>query len=332
MHAGPKHVALLTGAGFSKNWGGYLASEIAEPLLPALASEQRLREELIKTGNYEKVLGEAELYDAIPEAHKLRSLLLDVFGQHDEIIRAGTGSVSNHLIEGFLGCFFRADSTDTGWIFTLNQDLLIERHLNFNLPFVTPGVPMDPWHSQGSLKYSPDLHRKVIGAEAAAAVDYDALAGANRRNYIKLHGSFDWKDEHGRSLLIAGNLKHYHIAANQYLSRCMDVFKRVLKRERTKLVVIGYSFADPHVNEAIYEAIPQGIELYIINPEPMGSFARRLLSKDKDLAVARGGYILGRIHGYWSRPLSEVFGTTGYHPETEHARAIYRACFGVELP
>jgi hypothetical protein len=47
---------LLTGAGFTRNWGGWLAKELEGDLLARLANDRELRKLVQESANYEKHL------------------------------------------------------------------------------------------------------------------------------------------------------------------------------------------------------------------------------------------------------------------------------------
>lgn len=122
---------LLTGAGFSKNWGGFVAREITNVLMSRLQNNPYLLQALNR-GNFEDVLSQVQSeylatrtgenqnrLDAMQEA------LSDVFGRMNAHLAARQFEFSNdiaHSIQKFLVSF---DA-----IFTLNQDLLIEVHYN----------------------------------------------------------------------------------------------------------------------------------------------------------------------------------------------------------
>lgn len=87
---------LLLGAGFSRNWGGLLASEVFEHLLaiPEIHSDLYLRQLLWKTstrGGFEDALDEAQR-NAMSDVEKVQSL---------QALRAGISSVFENMNKGF---------------------------------------------------------------------------------------------------------------------------------------------------------------------------------------------------------------------------------------
>lgn len=72
----------------------------------------------------------------------------------------------------------------------------------------------------------------------------------------------------------------------------------MLLRPSARLMVIGYSFSDDHINDAIADALKQGTELFIVDP-----YALDVLKKDPRIAAAKSQLI-----GFSPRPISKTFG------------------------
>src|SRR5260370_3280580 len=84
--------------------------------------------------------------------------------------------------------------------------------------------------------------------------------------YIKLHGSSRWFSN-GDELLIMGANKHAAIERHRVLKSYHDEFRRCLALPNTRLVVIGYSFQDEHINSEIYESWQQSrFRMMVIDP------------------------------------------------------------------
>jgi hypothetical protein len=85
--------------------------------------------------------------------------------------------------------------------------------------------------------------------------------------YIKLHGSTNWQCDAGESVLIMGNAKSGAIAKFPVLKWYHEVFETCLRRGNAKLMVIGYSFQDEHINNVICAASKDyKLETFIIDP------------------------------------------------------------------
>ena len=86
--------------------------------------------------------------------------------------------------------------------------------------------------------------------------------------YIKLHGSCNWNDgSSGGRILIMGGQKAVSINQFPILSWYHQEFRNMLTRPGARLMVIGYSFSDAHINGAIMDAIKQGdLKIFLIDP------------------------------------------------------------------
>jgi SIR2-like domain len=72
--------------------------------------------------------------------------------------------------------------------------------------------------------------------------------------YFKLHGSSNWKDESGEPVLIMGSAKSGAIERFPVLKAYHDSFRAMSSQAGSKLMVIGYSFQDEHINQVICDA------------------------------------------------------------------------------
>ena len=208
--------------------------------------------------------------------------------------------------------------TEFDAIFTLNQDLLLERqYLTDNLAMLLypkrtgwqiPGmepIPMLPSLPLGALP--------TLGPMAPSKFAVEK----NLQPYFKLHGSSNWIDRSsGRPMLVIGGNKPSAIARHEILKWNHEQFKAYLSKPETRLMAIGYSFGDEHINEALGEAGDRGtLRLFIIDPLGVD-----VLDKDRHYSFnmttgAAGevpGKLLTRYHahliGASRRTLREIFG------------------------
>lgn len=122
------NAVLLTGAGFSHNWGGRLAREINTAVALRLQNDRDLADLLHRNPNFEEALTELEnecATSARPGAQqrlqKLETAVVDAFGEMNKHLAGAAFEFSSDrtfALAEFLVLF------DT--IFTLNQDLLLE--------------------------------------------------------------------------------------------------------------------------------------------------------------------------------------------------------------
>ena len=63
-----------------------------------------------------------------------------------------------------------------------------------------------------------------------------------------------------------GGNKSANIAASELLSWYEQEFRSALRQPDTRLMVIGYGFADTHINSHIREGAAAGMKLFVIDP------------------------------------------------------------------
>jgi hypothetical protein len=201
---GQRSAILLTGAGFSKPFGGYLSSQMWALILcqPQVRGSDRLRKAMLRDTNFEQVYQEViasreygdeekrEFTEAIWKAYKQMD---DEMSDHDNGLRAHA-AVSRIVFR-----FANREHSEPGLVFTLNQDLLIERFHTPDLRLLQPGAPSH--QSDAQSVPLPD-----IAAVAQAAKTY-RQAGSSAINYFKLHGSFNWLRHDGSRALAIGTNK-----------------------------------------------------------------------------------------------------------------------------
>lgn len=270
-------IYLLTGAGFSRNWGGWLADEAFEYLLGCSELLPYHRTLLWKhrgKGGFESVLQELrDEYTKSPGAHTAKPLqefdkllmgmfysMNNAFGDFEPIKSPGLGPQPTFMRD-FL-CRFDA-------IFTLNQDTLLEQkyiHSDIRegsqgklLGAQSPGLLEE--NTAGTPYAHPGLFRP---ADPPYSVP-------NRiQPYFKLHGSSHWRALNGLSLLIMAENKGTQIDGVELLDWYRTEFRTRLSKPDAKLMIIGYSFRDPHINEILSACVKIGLKLFIIDPSGLG--------------------------------------------------------------
>ena len=314
---------LLTGAGFSRNWGGWLASEAFEYLLGcAISPEVRLRLWTSKNrgGGFEETLADLQAefshsrdpnVGAMVDA--LTSALLGMFNEMDKGFYNTKFEPQNERIYQLGEFLLQFDA-----IFSLNQDLLLERHyLNGDIGlsptrawigWQIPGVKLlEPGHQL----LDPNLAMRTPMAEPFRLEP-------SRQPYFKLHGSSNWVREPGGRVIILGGNKAAGIAQEPLLRWYHEQFVARLQEDNCKLMVIGYSFGDRHINDAIMEAADLGrLGLFIVDPEGVD-----VLDKQKRIAIRSPQPLKERLDprivGASQRSLSSTFG----HDRVEHAKLL----------
>ena len=189
---------LLLGAGFSRNWGGWLASETFEYLLGYPHLDAGIKDLLWRnkrSGGFEAALAELQedhfcsnRTQPEPRLKNFQDAILQMFIDMDEAFNSVQFEFQNHieyLVRSFL---VRFDA-----IFTLNLDLLLERHYldgnvelssyrqwgGWDIPGMKPVTPI-PTGRNNLGKWTPDPTRFNVSPRL--------------QPYFKLHGSSNWID------------------------------------------------------------------------------------------------------------------------------------------
>jgi hypothetical protein len=259
---------LLTGAGFSKNWGGFVAREITSALMSRRQNIPYLLQALHRA-NFEDVLSQVQsTYVATKTGENqdrlnaMQDALSDVFGRMNLHLADRQFEFSNdiaHSIQKFLARF---DA-----IFTLNQDLLIEVHYNNQNVALWYGTCWQGYELPG-LRELP-LENPLAGRVRSKWVPQDHFVQTpDMQPYFKLHGSTAWSAADGSALMVMGRDKVGLIQGNAILRWNYERFEEYLARPGTRLMVIGYGFADDHINATIINAHERGHLrlMYLVHP------------------------------------------------------------------
>ena len=297
---------LLTGAGFSRNWGGWLANEAFEYLIGIQDLSEEVRSRLwrskLEDGGVEDTLAELQL-----EVSKGRNDLV----KHVEILSTALHSMFNQMNSGFtlsdieigdgrIIPNFKETLKMFDAIFTLNQDLLIEMKYW--------GVDTHIHHQRTGKKgtYLPGTDLLYAGQNVSNPVAYRCQQrrpvkepfseNFDLQPYYKLHGSCNWRNDDGKSLLIMGGNKAEEIQRHPLLRWYHENFVSYLRRPNARLMIIGYSFGDQHINKAIVEAVDSNLQIFIVDPLGVDALRRptmTYLDKENDLIRSLKNNIVG---------------------------------------
>jgi SIR2-like domain len=309
---------LLTGAGFSRNWGGWLASEAFEYLLGCSEIDQETRRLLWRSkergGGFEETLADlanAKDDESRKRLNDLTAALVGMFNAMGLGFMQRQFEFQNHipyLVATFLAQF--------GAIFTLNQDTLLELHYLGDRPGGKYGACRIPGVKPLSSAASGTLHDKIAPQQPDEA--NFKLAPSIIQPYIKLHGSCNWNaGTSGNRILIMGGQKAISIDQFPILSWYHQQFREFLLRPDARLMVIGYSFSDAHINTVIGDGVDKGLKLFIIDPCGVDVLNKRpkvpLRLRDEYMDK-----LTPNIIGASRRPLTSIF----FDDVVEHGRVM----------
>jgi hypothetical protein len=254
---------LLTGAGFSRNWGGRLASEVFSDLIGCKEFDEDTRQLLFKcraTGGFEDAL--TVLQDNVTNEptfansqrmQNLQSALYGVFALMGQSFARQQFEFQNDHAYQVTPFLARFDA-----IFTVNQDTLLETHYTggrgsgawSNIQF--PGMKLAP---QGI------IHHQEAPIVKTHVPDDIYNVVPNEQPYFKLHGSINWRaTTHVGHMIILGGHKAVQIGRYPVLKKYGDELQARLAQAGAKLMVIGYGFNDQHINDAIARGVEKGLK------------------------------------------------------------------------
>jgi len=266
---------LLIGAGFSRNWGGCLAREFRGRLL-RLLPEEDLNKLLRDTPNFEDALSRVQAdykqnkSDANKQRlYKVQSAILKVFeGMTKGFVERGHIEFLNHkqfsVIE-FLSRFHA--------IFSLNQDLLLELYYDPQLcdKKKFPGAYWPGMQVPHNFRGAPPYEKPTFTWHPTPEFKLEK----NLQPIYKLHGSANWRDDAGE-ILVMGGAKEAMISEKRILSWYREEFERILMMPETRLMVIGYSFCDQHIDRVIYDAWKnRGLRMFMVHPRGLEVLVRQ---------------------------------------------------------
>lgn len=288
MTAFSKNV-LLTGAGFTKNFGCLLGTEVWDRIFNnPLVREHLQLVDILKRHNPD-----------FETAYQV-ALAGDYPDEMKTTIKRAVEQVFSRMDDGFLGfrrwedvpslqgtvdfiCEFAGLDNEQGYFFTLNQDLFIERFVVDKTVSRTRGhrqlLPLGIPGRRGFSGPYLDL-RPLAGEELKVLPSEDDLPSIqenarrySRFSYVKLHGSMGWYSSDGRGVMVIGGGKEDRISQEPLLQWYLDLFGEVLCEGKRRLVVIGYSFRDNHINRVIAKAIQRAnLDLAVISPKNLTGF------------------------------------------------------------
>ncbi len=276
-------VAVLTGAGFTKNFGGFDSREMRQFIQGHSAAKNtpRIKALLDQEENFEtayaNVIDNPEFTPE--EIGAFRVALESAYTVMEErICTCHMQSTTMHLSN--LGQLVHTISKYTGserafW-FTLNQDLFLERQKRWRAAgvpdlFTSESHRLNPAPPQSYRLPDPKKSRELIQTELGGAIQ-----GHVGPAYIKLHGSMSWESYTGKPGMVLGINKLERIRAEPLLDEYYKIFEGYFQEENRRLVVIGYSFRDQHINDVLLDAVRRNLKLIVLSTGSEATFRENL--------------------------------------------------------
>lgn len=327
-------VALL-GAGFSRNWGGWLANEAFEYLLgcPEIVKNSDVRQILWAfkdKGGFEAALGDIQLR-CLRNPQRCQAQLdamMAGIGSFFRDMNAALLSIQEFEFEKNANRLVRATLARFDAIFTLNQDLLLEHHYLDDLNNIFH-VSNQKWTGAELPGLSHRKGGNFSHLDSPAGQIYTPLEQSNFKlspslqPLIKLHGSSNWEERVGGPILLMGTRKVVDQTLHPILIWYMGEFEKILQAGGTRLMVIGYGFRDHHINEVIEKAATShGLQIFVIDPSGADVAWRANSTRGSGVAVSQESSLESAfkqsVIGASRRSLREIFG----HDGVEHAKVM----------
>jgi hypothetical protein len=305
---------LLTGAGFTKNFGGYLASEMWAAIFgqPEIRQNEDLRLAMLDCLNfeaiYDRVLTSGD-YERSRDGY-VAATRRAYENMHRQICADGdprktgpAGAVCRRILAQFAG-----RGQERGFFFTLNQDLFVEQFFGTDVPMSLPGLHNQRWFhnnlgtlDEGTRVILPD----VRGLERICQEFWNKGTGSFK--YVKLHGSLGWTGQDG-GVMVLGQTKSESIQREPLLTWYLELFREVLSTGDAHLITIGYGFRDPHINSIIADAIRGfGLRLCVLTPEEPAAFRERLVAPQAAGGVQRGEDLWHGLYYYGQARVVDLY-------------------------
>jgi hypothetical protein len=301
---------LLIGAGFSRNWGGPLSEEITGSLLGELHDDLEIANAL-RRGPFEDAFQGFQLPSAAHSADakliRFQNAVSGLFSRLNKSFRTKDFEFNNNLAFSMKDFLAKFDA-----IFSLNQDLLLEIHYTQTVGL---GAKWSGVVLPGMTCALPQSHTGLFDPTVLKWTPTDTVSGPGLQPLYKLHGSSNWQTDSGEPLLIMGNAKAGAIQRFPVLRSYHTEFAARLSEDNSKLMVIGYSFQDEHINTVIEHAWREhGLGTYLVDLRGREvlldpKMANAAIKAKRDIEEIK---LIGELR----RPLSSVFaGDTFAHGE-----------------
>jgi hypothetical protein len=271
---------LLTGAGFSRNWGGFLATEAFEFLLGCPELNAFIRNCLwTNSGNFEETY--QQLRDAATDPSdsvaadnlaRFNKMLIRMF----DTMKLGFRSARMERAQdrGVLAIDALLDHFDA--LFTLNQDTLLEQHYIYNIPQTPPPHKWEARYIPGLTPPEPvpEHGNQLSKATVRSILESGFALEANKQPYFKLHGSYNWRAL-DQQVMVIGGAKVADINRIALLSWYQERFREMICAPNTRLMIIGYSFNDDHINAQLMAAARTGTKMFIVDMQGLDVIDKR---------------------------------------------------------
>jgi hypothetical protein len=289
-----KDVILLTGAGFTYNFGGFLGKDMWLRIFnnPLIQNHDRIRKLLLDDDkfDYESVYTQIifdkdNIYNE-SEINAIKDVIDKVYNAQEYAVKdicddlQKVGNFSNLKLIKFLMRIL-TEGDGKGFFFTLNHDWFIELLIPVHMPCIsqqnitTPKITLPSDYNINELNCDIINNHKLV-------------------KYIKLHGSYRWLSSNQENAMVIGYNKLEDIQKEPLLWCYYQKFQEIINEGNKRLLIIGYSFRDEHINKVLQNGVRNhNLRLYVVDPLGLQDFKKKLYDNKyctKDLWPALYGY------------------------------------------
>lgn len=324
----PSQTILLTGAGFTKSFDGYLASEMWATIFSQSEIQElnNLRKFLLSNFDYEWVYDQV-VFSKQPQLNftdrEKLAFIKAVRAAYEQMHRIVCRDEIDHRVSASAVCHslisrFAGSGNKRGFFFTLNHDLLVEAFYSNGerVNLVIPGLQNPKWFN-GRLgpELEPGDHVQLKDEATVEKIKAEfCRKSAGQFVYVKLHGSYGWKAKDGADVMVIGHAKTESLEREPLLKWYLSLFREALNKFEQKLVIIGYGFGDEHINGVIAEAISKfKLRFYVISPKSPTAFREMLLKLDSqsipsgDINLKLGSTLWFGLAGYYQGEVKDFY-------------------------
>jgi hypothetical protein len=326
------NAVLLTGAGFTKAFGGYLASEMWATILnqPEVQNSPELLKGMrdLENLDYEKFYEDIQVSGTEQQKKDLNAAIRSAFKEMDDNIRTRKPSSLAHSCCNLI-CRIVQDQSPS-FIFTLNQDMFFERYHSREKITVVPGLPDHIDRFREADQNSTDFGLRLPAQEELEPRKRELFRkGFAQIAYVKLHGSQGWLSHDGSDAMVIGTQKASRIESEPLLKWYFSLFEQVLNGPETRLLIVGYGFSDKHINQCIVDAIGKGLKLYVISPQSPQEFKNQFKTPLHGSYMKRpfGDELWDGLVQYWPATLIDFYYDNQGAPRDPNprGRALFRS-------
>jgi hypothetical protein len=269
------NLILLTGAGFTKNFGGFLDEGVKKVIENHIAEEEFKKIVKNNPNPYEQIYQELNSGNSMYSEDKRKQFNEAINYAYADMESSITAELQKftdeekNILQIFLKKFH--------YVFTLNQDLFLEKTFGYHSLLTNQF-----FGNYQSLNPFYDLLNGKFGHPDLVTSEFEKLLHVQPHKdnfkYFKIHGSFAWQNVNYTNIHVmgVGFSKHSRVWDYPVLRIYLSFFGNRITDGDGVLVIFGYGFGDMHINNNICWGINRGLRLIVIGWNEFENFKNKL--------------------------------------------------------